>query len=64
MEAMEGLEELGDLSNQSVRAIAKLADSDKVKLSPSMIPYGVLMCGALVEGSDKERAALHGDGAK
>jgi hypothetical protein len=31
MEAMEGFEDLGDIGNQSVRAIAKLADSDKVR---------------------------------
>ena len=30
MEAMEGFEDLGDIGKQSVRAIAKLANSDKV----------------------------------
>lgn len=33
MEAMEGLEEMGDLSSQSVKAVAKLADSDQVRAS-------------------------------
>ena len=32
MEAMEGLEEMGDLSSRSVKAVAKLADSDQVIL--------------------------------
>lgn len=32
MEAMEGFEDRGDIGNQSVRAIAKLADSDQVRV--------------------------------
>ena len=37
MEAMEGVEEGVDPANQSVRAIAKLADSDQVRvLSPNV----------------------------
>ena len=35
---MEGLEELGDLSNQSVDAVAKLAGSDQVPVG--MHPHG------------------------
>lgn len=31
-EAMEGLDELGDIGNQSVREIAKLTDSDQVSV--------------------------------
>lgn len=37
MEAMEDLGNLGDIANQSVRAIAKLADSDKVRLGASFL---------------------------
>ncbi len=43
MEAMEDVEEMGDHSNQSVRAIAKLADSDQVIIVQS-IPVATVTC--------------------
>lgn len=46
MEAMEGFEDLGNIGNQSVRAIAKLADSDKVwvPVSSNISVYALLYC--------------------
>ena len=38
-EAMEGLEELGDIGNQSVREIAKLTDSDQVSVMSFLFFY-------------------------
>ena len=42
VEAMEGVDDLGDVSNQSVRAIAKLAGSEQVLHSVCVCVCGVI----------------------